>query len=96
MKVYLSAVIHIKENFIMDALEIMRKVVFETRKEEGCIQYDLIEDIRNKGVFFLHELWETNEHLQQHQVSEHLNDFRKNIAPFLEKPNIVYVGNKLF
>lgn len=80
----------------MDALEAMRKVVAETRKEEGCIQYDLIEDARNKGVFFLHELWESNEHLQKHQVSEHLADFRKDIAPLLEKPNAVYVGNKLF
>ncbi|HAP96392.1 MAG TPA: antibiotic biosynthesis monooxygenase, partial [Chryseobacterium sp.] len=55
MAVYLSAIIHIKENYMMDAIELLKKLVIETRKENGCIQYDLFEDVRNKGVFFIHE-----------------------------------------
>lgn len=96
MNIYLSAILHIKENSIPEALEIMKKVVIETRKEKGCIRYDLIEDIRNKGIFFIHETWETNDDLQKHQISEHLADFRKNISSLQEKPNMVFVGNKLF
>lgn len=96
MAVYLSAIIHIKENYMMDAIELLKKLVIETRKEKGCLQYDLFEDIRNKGVFFIHEQWETNENLQSHQVSEHMIYFRENIAEYMEKPNMVYLGNKLF
>ena len=96
MNIYLSAIIHIKENAIMDAIELLKKLVIETRKEEGCIQYDLFEDSRNKGVFFIHEVWERNDDLQSHQVSEHMMEFRQRINPFQEKPNIVYIGNKLF
>ncbi|MFC4162952.1 putative quinol monooxygenase [Epilithonimonas zeae] len=96
MNIYLSAIIHIKENSMMDAIELLKKLVIETRKEKGCIQYDLFEDHRNKGVFFIHETWESNEDLQQHQVSDHLMKFRENVASLLEKPNSVYVGNKLF
>lgn len=80
----------------MDAIELLKKLVIETRKEKGCLQYDLYEDIRNKGLFFIHEIWESNDDLQLHQVSDHMMKFRENIAAFLEKPNIVYVGNKLF
>ncbi|WP_333851994.1 putative quinol monooxygenase [Epilithonimonas sp.] len=96
MNIYLSAIIHIKENSMMDAIELLKKLVIETRKEKGCIQYDLFEDHRNKGVFFIHETWESNEDLQQHQVSDHMLKFRESIASLLDNPNIVYIGNKLF
>ena len=96
MKIYLSAVIHIRENAMMDAIELLKKLVIETRKEKGCIQYDLFEDHRNKGVFFIHETWETSEDLRIHQVSDHMMKFREGISGLLENPNIVYMGNKLF
>ncbi|TDX86689.1 putative quinol monooxygenase [Epilithonimonas xixisoli] len=96
MNIYLSAIIHIKENSMMDAIELMKKLVIETRKEKGCIQYDLFEDNRNKGVFFIHEIWESNDDLQSHQVADHMMKFREGIRPFQEKPNIAYIGNKLF
>ena len=96
MNIYLSAVIHIKENSMMDAIELLKKLVIETRKENGCIQYDLYEDHRDKGVFFIHETWETSEDLHNHQVSDHMMKFRDGISSLLEKPNIVYVGNKIF
>ena len=96
MNIYLSAIVHIKENYMMDAIEILKKLVVETRKEKGCIQYDLFEDNRNKGVFFIHENWQTNEDLHNHQVSDHMMKFRESISSLLEKPNIVYIGNKLF
>ncbi|MNK42583.1 autoinducer-2 (AI-2) modifying protein LsrG [compost metagenome] len=96
MNIYLSAVIHIKENSMMDAIELLKKLVIETRKEKGCIQYDLFEDTRNKGVFFIHEVWDSNESLQSHQVSDHMMKFRQGIPPFQEKLNTVYMGNKLF
>lgn len=96
MNIYLSAVFHIKENSMMDAIELLKKLVIETRREKGCIQYDLYEDNRNKGVFFIHENWESNEDLHNHQVSDHMMKFREGIASLTENPTIVYSGNKLF
>ena len=96
MNIYLSAVFHIKENSMMDAIELLKKLVIETRKEKGCIQYDLYEDNRNKGVFFIHENWESNEDLHNHQVSDHMMRFREGISSLIENPTLVYSGNKLF
>ena len=96
MNIYLSAVFHIKENSMMDAIELLKKLVIETRREKGCIQYDLYEDNRNKGVFFIHENWESNEDLHNHQVSEHMMKFREAIVSLIENPTLVYAGNKLF
>ena len=91
---YIVALFQFKENDLMDALELLKKLVFETRKEEGCLQYDLIEDHTNKGVFM--ELWESDEHHHQHNGSDHLMNFRNQSASMLEKSAQVYKGYKTF
>ena len=53
MNFYSVAVFYVKENYLMDAIELMKKLVLKTRQEEGCLQYNLVEDIHEKGVFFL-------------------------------------------
>lgn len=93
---HIVALFRFKENYLMDAIELFKKLVNETRKEEGCLQYDLIEDRENKGVFFIVELWETTEHHYEHSKTEHLDNFRKNAAPMLEETAQVYKGFKTF
>lgn len=93
---YIVALFRFKENYLMDAIEILKKLVIETRKEEGCLQYDLIEDHENKGVFFLVELWESQEHHHKHNGSEHLMNFRNEAAPMFEESTQVYKGFKTF
>ena len=93
---YIVALFQFKESDLMDALELLKKLVFETRKEAGCLQYDLVEDRENKGVFFIVELWESDEHLYHHNGSEHLMSFRIQSAPMLVKAAEVYKGYKTF
>ena len=93
---HIVALFQFKESDLMDALELLKKLVFETRKEEGCLQYDLIEDNTNKGVFFIVELWESEEHHYQHNGSDHLMNFRNQSASMLEKSAQVYKGYKTF
>ncbi|MGA9212008.1 putative quinol monooxygenase, partial [Kaistella sp.] len=77
-------------------LELLKKLVFETRKEDGCLQYDLVEDNENIGIFFIVELWESEEHHHQHNGSDHLMNFRNESAAMLEKSVQVYKGFKTF
>lgn len=93
---YIVALFQFKENDLMDALELLKKLVFETRKENGCLQYDLIEDHTHKGVFFIMEIWESEEHHHQHNGSDHLMDFRNESTPMLVKSAEVYKGFKTF
>ena len=80
----------------MDAIELLKKLVNETRKEEGCLQYDLIEDKNNKGVFFIMEIWESEEHHFKHDMTEHLSDFRLHSVAMIEEATQVYKGFKTF
>lgn len=93
---YIVAVLHVKENYLMDAIEILKKLVHETRKEEGCLQYDLIEDIENKGIFFIVELWETEEHHFKHLGTEHYLNYRLQSTSLMEEATMVYKGFKRF
>ncbi|MEC5156690.1 putative quinol monooxygenase [Chryseobacterium sp. MP_3.2] len=90
------ALFRFKENHLMEAVELFRKLVVETRKEEGCLQYDLVEDYENKGVFFITELWKSVEHHHQHNGTDHLMNFRLQATPMLEKSAEVYKGYKTF
>ena len=96
MNIHVVALMKFKENHLFDAIELLKKLVSETRKEEGCLQYDLIEDKENKGHFFMVELWETEEHHHLHSVTEHLLTFRQNAAPLMESQTEVYRGAKIF
>ena len=96
MNIHLVALMKFKENHLFDAIELLKKLVSETRKEEGCLQYDLIEDKESKGHFFMVELWETEEHHHLHSVKEHLLTFRQNAALMMESQTEVYKGKKIF
>jgi len=96
MNLHIVALFRFKENHLMEAVELFQTLVRETRKEEGCLQYDLIEDNENKGTFFLVELWETKEHHNAHNGSDHLFEFRKNASKILEESAQVYKGFKIY
>ena len=96
MNIHVVALMKFKENHLFDAIELLKKLVSETRKEEGCLQYDLIEDKENKGHFFMVELWETEEYLHKHSVQDHILEFRKNAIHMVESQNLVYKGMKIF
>lgn len=49
----------------------IRAIVGPTRKEEGCLQYDLHHSLDQLGLFFLHEVWATREHHTAHTKTPH-------------------------
>ncbi|WP_304344026.1 putative quinol monooxygenase [Chryseobacterium koreense] len=96
MNLHIVALFRFKEIYLMEAIELFKKLVSETRKKEGCLQYDLIEDHENKGVFLLIERWETREHHHQNSGADHLLDFKKQSRTMLEETIQVYKGAKIF
>jgi len=51
------------------------KLIEPTRKEKGCIQYDLHQDDSNPELFIFFENWENRELLQDHMNSDHLKAY---------------------
>lgn len=49
----------------------LRALVGPTRKEDGCLQYDLHRAADQPGTYLLHEVWASREHHAAHTRSPH-------------------------
>ena len=56
------------------------RLIEETRKEAGCISYDLCESIDNPNILTFIEKWESKEHLDAHMKTAHFTE----IVPLLK------------
>jgi len=59
-----------KEN-LAAALPLYEEMVAETRKEDGCIQYELYRDSADETHFVFDESWESQAHLDAHMKTAH-------------------------
>lgn len=53
-----------------EMMQTLLSMVEPTRKENGCLSYDVFCDVDGKTVFNLIEEWETRGHLDRHIQSE--------------------------
>lgn len=49
----------------------LRALVAPTRKEEGCLRYDLHRGADQPGTFLFHEVWASREHHAAHMRTPH-------------------------
>jgi quinol monooxygenase YgiN len=66
-----------------------------TRKEKGCLNYDLHQDIEDPSRFIFHENWTSKAHLDAHLNSPHLQAFDTNAGPFVAEPPQIIVAQKI-
>ena len=63
------------ENFKM----LVKELIIKSKKEKGCIAYDLYEDISNPSILTFIEIWENEKAIELHNQSNHF----KQIVPKL-------------
>jgi len=82
-----------------DKAEELKKVclglIEPTRKEKGCISYELYQDSTNPGIFTFVEEWESKEHLDVHLKSPHLVAAGEAFGKLVTKDMVVLMLNKL-
>jgi quinol monooxygenase YgiN len=49
----------------------LRALIAPTRREEGCLTYDLHRALDTPGAFLLHEVWATPDHHRLHPKTPH-------------------------
>jgi quinol monooxygenase YgiN len=60
--------------------DLMRTMMIETQKEEGCIHYAFATDLTSPSRFQLSELWASDETLAAHGKTAHMATFRAGLA----------------
>ncbi|MDR5659501.1 putative quinol monooxygenase [Serpentinicella sp. ANB-PHB4] len=83
VKVIVKMTIH--EGMEEELKTILRPLVAETRKEQGCISYELFQDVNNKREFSFIEEWESAQALQQHMQSKHFKEAMPQLNKLQEK-----------
>ena len=82
-----------------DRAEELKKVclglIEPTRKEAGCISYNLYQDTTNPGKFTFIENWQSKEHLDVHLKSPHLVAAGAAFGKIVTKEMIVLMLNKI-
>ena len=73
------AVCFVKKHCVDEFIKTAAGLVAETKKEAGCMAYDLYQDINCDQRLTFIECWESQEHLDAHIQSPHF----KNIFPAL-------------
>lgn len=61
------------------------KLIEPTRKENGCIAYNLHQDNEDPAVFIFYETWESSACLEKHMGADHFKGCVSVISPLLEE-----------
>lgn len=61
--------------------ELLRSLVEPTRKEFGCVTYELLQNREDPTDFTFVEEWESDEALESHATSDHLKAIGPKLQP---------------
>lgn len=70
-------------------IAVAEKLVKATREEDGCIYYDLIQDMSDDCVFYFVEKYQDEAAVEAHKNSEHFQTFVPMMNAFREGPSEV-------
>ena len=90
-KIDVVAHIHAKPGQEAALRAILEGFVAPTRKEDGCLRYDLFVDLSDVGKFTFIEEWTSTEALEAHGRSEHIQSGRARMADLLRESGWVQV-----
>jgi len=75
----------IKEDKKEEFKNLANKLIEESRKETGCIEYDLYEDLRNSNKVAFIEVWESEEAISYITIQYILLILYQNLLNFKRK-----------
>lgn len=82
--IYVVATLGVKPEKRADFLENARDVISATRREPGCISYDLTSSITEPNEFVFVERWESREALSGHFEAAHFLHWRDLCGEYLD------------
>ena len=78
----------IKEGKLEEFKALAKEHVEKSRKEEGCIAFNLNEDINNKNVLTFIEEWENKEAIELHNKSAHFTTIIPKLGELREQSEV--------
>jgi quinol monooxygenase YgiN len=80
----------IKKSEVKKFLAVAKPVIAATRKEKGCVRYELYQDLDNPSNFTFYERWRSPEALKKHMEEPHTKKILQALEKFGEgEPRII-------
>lgn len=77
---------HFNEESIDKVKETIIKLIEQTKKEDGCIKYDIVQDTTNPGLLTMIENWDSLESLKKHGSNPDFLKMVKELGEYTNKP----------
>ena len=78
----------IQAGYYTEMKEFMIDIAKKVRAEKGCLQFDLVQDLNNKNIFIVYEVWESKEFWGEHLQTAHINEFNLKVQECVEKMEV--------
>ncbi|OFI06017.1 autoinducer 2-degrading protein LsrG [Clostridium acetireducens DSM 10703] len=85
----------VKQDKLDEVIKLYEELVEASRKEEGCIKYELFQDDKDSTILAVIEEWESKDALAKHNNAEHFKRIVPMIAKLVLPESTVNVYNKL-
>jgi len=72
----------VKEEKVEEFKNLTKELIKLSQKEEGCIEYNLYQDIKNPKVLTFIEKWKSEEDFEKHKETNHFKDIVPKIKSF--------------
>ena len=64
------------------------KLIAPTRNEEGCIEYNLLQDNEDPAVFVFYETWKDLPSIGKHVKTDHYQSYVSAVADLLQEKTV--------
>lgn len=82
----LVVLVTVKEGQGQQFEKLFQPALKATRKEKGCIAYDLNRDLKEATKYYVYERWQSLAALEQHMETEHIKTLLAQIPDVLANP----------
>ncbi len=82
----LIVVIHVRGDKAAAFEEMVKPLVENSRKEKGCVSYELLPDLLHQNCYLVLETWESDKALEAHKLTRHYLDFIESLNEYTGEP----------
>ncbi|OIK12223.1 putative quinol monooxygenase [Bacillus sp. MUM 13] len=86
--IVITAILKSKPECENQLFEVLQEVVPPTRKESGCINYQLHKSLDEQGIFVFYEVWQDEASLKEHMESDHYKAYRQQAEQLIESRSV--------
>lgn len=85
-QLYVVTYVDVFPNFAAETAKQLQQFADDSRKDGGCVRFEVMRDVERTNHFSIVEVWQTRQAYEAHLGLAHTKTFREKIQPGLGSP----------